>query len=1257
MLKALELVGFKSFADRTRFDFPDGGITVVVGPNGSGKSNVVDAVKWVLGAQSAKALRGADMADVIFKGSAEGGRKPSNSAEVILILDNKTRVFGHDADEVQVSRRVFRNGEGEYGINGQPCRLKDVKDLFRGTGVGVDAYSLIEQGKVDRLLQASAKDRRGIFEEAAGISRFKAKKVEAERRLLRVDQNMVRLNDIVDEVGKRLATLKSQATKAQRHRELSLTMQTKRMQLGWLDRMALQQDKERYEAQVEEAKFATVELAEKLTLLQSVLANEQANLQNLQKNQDAIQAEYLDSQRELISSDNGFASSTERCAELLAEQTVLQERIVLLQKRASLSSDEMLQKRSEHEEIEQIREVANQELSQSEARWNNLQLQLSAIKTRMDAAQAEQDKIRESLSANRSQLAAYHLHIDQIQQSIDQQQQSVSDALEETAQVEQSLQAAVALRDNAALAAEQAANAKREEEETLRIQRSYLSQAQEQFVLLQGKRHGVRERLLVLEQLEEQFTGAGRGGQQLLRLARGKQNRDQDLARPTDAIVANAWGTVLGLVADLLSTEMHLAPLIDVALGSHSDAIVLSNGQIIDWINEGSLTVDGRVTLLRMDRLSSRRSGEKIQLDGLRGVLGRADRMTHFDDAYEPLIRFLLGTTWFVDTLSTALELSHFRGAGLRFVTAECQLVDSDGSITLGSLQTGLGLVSRRSEMQSAREEIKHVETCIGESTASVANAQALIAQTESLLRTKDTAAHATARDLTACDLRLEAMQLRREKLTAALESSRTNLENAKNRLAEVHQRMSTAEVAIQQYSHQSSDLDTLRESITQEFSQCERAMQCEQAIVTERRIELARLEQRVVGLRITIEQMQLDSAERVKNVVQSEGTLLTIANRIEATNVAATDFQSRSANAHSTLQAIEVRRAESVEKIQSQNTILQQSLRQCENARRNIEKGQDRLQAIEQQQLQLQQQWEQLHDHYASEYQLNLDSLATVASQFLSHRFPEGKEDLLEAASIETSQAANRWLDDLLRDTKRMPIATDFDRPGIEAEMIQLRQEIASAGSVNMEALTELDELQTRFDRLSHHYQDLHDAKATLVGTMAKIDEDSRHLFVETLTTIRKNFQELYRRSFGGGFADIVLEDENDPDSGIEIIATPPGKTTLSNSLLSGGEKALTAVALIMAFFQYRPSPFCILDEVDAPFDEANIGRFVTVLKEFLATTKFIVVTHSKKTMTAANMIYGITMQESGVSRQVAVRFEEVNDKGEIISDQKRAA
>ena len=1256
MLKALELVGFKSFADRTRFDFPVG-ITVVVGPNGSGKSNVVDAVKWVLGAQSAKALRGTDMTDVIFKGSAEGGRKPANSAEVILILDNTTRIFSHEADEVQVSRRVFRSGEGEYAINGQPCRLKDVKDLFRGTGVGVDAYSLIEQGKVDRLLQASAKDRRGIFEEAAGISRFKAKKVEAERRLQRVDQNMIRLNDIVDEVGKRLATLKGQATKAQRYRELTLTMQTKRMQLGWIDRMAMQQDRERYQKQREDAELAAVGLSEKLAALQSVMAAEQAILQKLQKDQDAIQTEYFNAQRELISADNGFASSNERCAELVAEKTVLQERILLLQQRASLSSEEVEQKRSELDEIEHMRKVANRELSESERRWSDLQLELSTIRTRMDESEAEQCKIRDALSINRSQLAAYHLHVEQIQQSIDQQQQSVTLAIEELALAVQSIQDAIVTRHSAAQAAELAAIAKQEEEEQLRIQRRTLSQTQDHFALLQGKRHGVRERLNVLEQLEEQFTGAGRGGQQLLRLARGNQSPDQDFAHPSDAIVANVWGTVLGLVADLLSTELHLAPLIDVSLGSHSDAIVLSNGQIIDWINDGSLAVDGRVTLLRMDRLTSRRSGEKIQLDGLRGVLGRADRMTHFEDAYEPLIRFLLGTTWFVDTLSTALELSHFRGAGLRFVTAECQLVDSDGSITLGSLQTGLGLVSRRSEMQSAREEIKHVEAMFSEATSTVANAQARIGETESTLRSRDAAAHSTTRELTACDLRLESIQQHHNKLLASLETNRTSLQNALNRLTEVHELMSATETAIKKYSMQSGELDQLRDVNSQNFTQCDQAMQTEQAMVTERRIELARLEQRVVGLRLTMEQMQLDSAERNRSVVQSETSLLSIANRIAATIATTADFQTRSASAHAIIESVEARRTESVDQIQSQNAILQQALLSGEDARRNIEKGQDKIRSIEQQQLQLNQQWEQLHDHYTNEYQLNLDTLVQAASQVLNDNLSQAKAVDENPAIAEDSRTESQWLVDLLGNSNGKPVVADFDRSAIESEIIRLRHEIASAGSVNMEALTELDELQTRFDRLSHHYEDLHNAKSSLIQTMAKIDEDSRDLFMQTLTTIRKNFQELYRRSFGGGFADIVLEDERDPDSGIEIIATPPGKTTLNNSLLSGGEKALTAVALIMAFFQYRPSPFCILDEVDAPFDEANIGRFVTVLKEFLETTKFIVVTHSKKTMTAANMIYGITMQESGVSRQVSVRFEEVSDKGEIIVDQKRAA
>ena len=433
--------------------------------------------------------------------------------------------------------------------------------------------------------------------------------------------------------------------------------------------------------------------------------------------------------------------------------------------------------------------------------------------------------------------------------------------------------------------------------------------------------------------------------------------------------------------------------------------------------------------------------------------------------------------------------------------------------------------------------------------------------------------------------------------------------------------------------------------------------MQTEQSVTTERRIQLARIEQRLVGLRTTMEQMQQDSAERMKNVMQAEASLETIAARIASNRTAVTEFQDRSTEAQSVIQNIDSKRSESALQIQAQNVVLQNAIRNYDSANRSVEKGQDRIQALQEQKTQFAIQWDGLHDHYAQEYQVDLHAIADRADRFIEHRNAANliKPSDTAAIEIEESDPEIGWLRELLTLAVDEKNSSEFDRVAIESEIIHLRQEIAASGGVNMEALAELDVLQLRFDRMSNHYQDLSEAKATLTRTMAKIDEDSQELFITTLNTIRKNFQDLYRRSFGGGFADIVLEDERDPDSGIEIVATPPGKTTLSNTLLSGGEKALTAVALIMAFFQYRPSPFCILDEVDAPFDEANIGRFVTVLREFLDTTKFIVVTHSKKTMTAANMIYGITMQESGVSRQVSVRFEEVGDQGEIIS--KRAA
>ncbi|MCE2810753.1 MAG: AAA family ATPase [Planctomycetaceae bacterium] len=392
MLQALELSGFKSFADRTRFEFPDG-ITVVVGPNGSGKSNVVDAIKWVLGAQSAKALRGADMTDVIFKGSAQGGRKPANSAEVTLVLDNRKRILPADLDEVQVSRRVYRSGEGEYAINGRPCRLKDVRELFRGTGVGFDAYSLIEQGKVDRLLQSSAKDRRAIFEEAAGISRFKARKLDAEKRMARVDQNLIRLHDIVEEVRTRLESLKSQATRAQRFRELNAKMLSQRRLLGLLERKELESQLAKTNEQMNQSLEQKDSFETQLTLLEKHIQQANESVDQSQQALDACNRQIVQMQTLGAQKTSELSAARQRHSEWLTEQANLEDRIASLQRRVSISQEEITQRNSEMEQLHSQRQAMVESLAQLDLQCKAQDEQLGAHRIALDQLRLDQQNL------------------------------------------------------------------------------------------------------------------------------------------------------------------------------------------------------------------------------------------------------------------------------------------------------------------------------------------------------------------------------------------------------------------------------------------------------------------------------------------------------------------------------------------------------------------------------------------------------------------------------------------------------------------------------------------------------------------------------------------------------------------------------------------------------------------------------------------------------------------------------------------------
>lgn len=1244
MLKALELVGFKSFADRTRFDFPEG-ITVVVGPNGSGKSNVVDAIKWVLGTQSAKALRGSEMSDVIFKGSAEGGRKPANSAEVTLVLDNRTRILELDADEVEVSRRVYRSGEGEYSINARPCRLKDVRDLFRGTGVGVDAYSLIEQGKVDRLLQSSPKDRRSIFEEAAGISRFKARKAEAEKRLSRVDQNMVRLHDIVEEVGGRLQTLKNQATRAQRYRELTAQMHRKRVQLGRLEHRELQENLHQVVTRIAEADEQREQLQSQSVEVQRELDAAVERQQQLQNELAACNRDILDTQTSHAQKTAELTSSRQRHLDWVSEQSSLRDRIESLQRRVTLSESEINDRRNELQELEEQRKLWDERALQIEKQATDQEATVIDSRNKLDAMRGDTQAARDRIAKCRYDITLHETQLEQATDAIDRTRNEHSGLIGQMEKIQANLDQLTRQNDQVQTQHIQAQSERDAAVEELNEASRQQDEQRQNVLDLQSRVEALRERYRVLEQLEDQFTVAEKGGQQLIRATQRLVDSVQESDRFSieRSMIERGAKSIQGIVADLISSDLHLAPLVDVALGSHADAVVLADGQVVDWIQEGRIQPEGRVTLLRLDRLPARRTGEKIQLDGLRGVLGRADRLVRFATTHEHLVRSLLGTTWFVESLTTALELSHLRGAGLRFVTAECQLIDSDGSITIGSLQAGLGLVSRRSEMLATQEQIDQLHSQYEEAKRQYTETQAVFKTASNRAREAESLVHQADRSLVTLQERISAMSDRAHAMQSDIDAKQLELAERvryeselldliANRKSELEQLQQTADECHKACSTLERELEGL-ESISRQFNND----------LVEKRVETARLEQRIDGLRTTLDQLLQDTHERNHHVQVAQDGLDTLDQKlveiqasidllkvqIEATEEELTKHQQRRHDANSALE--------------THQSSLQEITKNRDSMQRQLDKWSDRKSTHEQEQTRLADEIQSLLVRYRNDYQIEL-----------------GKMGESEQADFDSDDQINEDENqDEIKDEVQDEIQDDpdVDRYTLEAQIGLLRQELSQSGSVNLEALEELEHLQSRYDTLSGHERDLLEAKSTLIKTMQKIDTDSQSLFLETLEAIRTNFQTLYRKSFGGGHADIVLENPNDPESGIEILATPPGKTTFSNSLLSGGEKALTAVALIMAFFQYRPSPFCVLDEVDAPFDEANIGRFVSVLNEFLDTTKFIVVTHSKKTMTVADMIYGVTMQESGVSRQVSVKFEEVNDRGEPLRREPRAA
>ena len=1195
MLKALEITGFKSFADKTRFEFP-AGITVVVGPNGSGKSNIVDAIKWVLGEQSAKSLRGKEMSDVIFKGSSgANSRKPAGSASATIVLDNSRGVFDYDAEEVNVTRRVYQSGESEYLINDEPCRLKDIRSMFRGTGVGTDAYSLIEQGKVERILSSSAKERRAIFEEAAGISRFKAKKVEAQRRLDRVDANLVRLADIVDEVGSRYRSVKNQASKAAKYKDFSDRLQELRTHVGLKDWRTFSEKLSGLESTITELNQEAARLNSDLDADQKKSRETEAELDGL--SEKIVQRQELSNKtRERIAqAESQIELNRSRRTDLTERLGQLESQIEKFGQRDSELKQRIGQCQHELETAQQTHDSATQRLTQLEQQVTTLGSESERMQATASQNRSKHSTLIALIAELGKQVSGFSSQFDSVTESRDRFQMQVNELTDNANAKQATLDELIAKKEALEVEAAESDTQLAEAREQAALSQTRLSEQQEELAELNSRHSGLTQRKKVIEELEKRLEGINAGAKELLNLAR------------TDR--SGALGDVVGLVADLVQVNVKHAAIVDAALGEAAQYIVVDGDRLINELEKEQRKIKGRVGIIQLKSPTTLGADPNADLSDDPAVLGRADKLLHAEESNLGFVRRLLGGTWLVKTLADAIRLRDQRNKDVRYVSLDGEVLEADGTIIVGPKSSAVGLVSRRSELRSLSLELEELSKEVKQAKQRITD------------RKKEAASD---------DKRVQKLISQNTELSKALSDQNSKAVATEQQLEETNQRLQKTSSELEESTSKLSELDfQLTNNRTRIAAE-------ESAVAT------------VLGL-VQASETGLSSVRTELRKLESETTTAKV--DLATTAQILQDKKSR---------------AEDTQKELEEHQTSQGDLNeQLSSTREGISTASETLEAAEKQLSELVSQRDSIEDELTSltEQRVEADKIRRQFSGMLNEkrdRVRKVQDELHhnqmrnKQLAMEREQLADRLLEDYGIELKSLEdadsLVEEAQRDEVDEEITNLRQAIGKIGSVNMDALQELEELEARYLKLDSQYQDLVQAKEALKKIIKRINNDSRKLFVETLEAIRLNFQKLFRQTFGGGQADIVLEPDVDVlEAGIEIVATPPGKPSFNNSLLSGGEKALTAVSLLMAIFQFRPSPFCVLDEVDAPFDEANIGRFVDVMKSFLSWTKFVIVTHSKKTMTAATTLYGVTMQESGVSKRVSVRFEDVSEDGRI--------
>lgn len=1185
-LKKLELYGFKSFAQRTEIVF-DEGITGIVGPNGSGKSNIGDAVRWVLGEQSAKTLRGASMSDVIFNGTQK--RKPLSYCEVSLVFDNDDHALAMEAAEVMVTRRVYRNGESEYYLNRTACRLKDVVDLFRDTGIGKEGYSIIGQGRIDEILSRKSEDRRQVFEEAAGIVKFKARKEEADKKLQRTLENLERVDDILDELTKRLKPLEEQSRNARVYLELSTELKDLDLNL-----FLIRSDR---------ARARLSELESELLTVQTILADTESNLTDKTTRRDETQNR-IDQLEEAITKAR---TELMECAEHVHES---QKKISALQSRRETRSENRQRIVREQEEAqERLAEIEKDHVriqADVEKQHSLIADAEQILRATQEAAEKAQAKEKEADAALEAQKAAV---IDQMNRLSDVRNDktrlNTMQAQMETRLTEIEESSGALQEQEAALREALTAVEKQLETENQHQQQCQEKLAQARQASDEADAAYANLRADVEKQSADMQAAASRHNV-LTEMTRDMEGYNMAVRRAMTYAKQRGLTGVKGVLAQLMTVPQAYETAIDMALGAAQQNIVTDTEEtakeLINYLRQNRL---GRATFLPMSAIRGKTLyGNERNALKLPGCLGVASELVQCAPEYRGIVENLLGRTVIADNLDHGIPIMRAGNHAFRLVTLEGDVMHSGGSMTGGSAQ------SKVSNLLSRERELKELTAKLQTGRAELDKCRQELTQRQQTAQEKRQKVSDAVNALHQQEIAVAREQARRESVSADLNTHLQRMQETEQARVQLHQSLEDIRQQLETIEHQRTGAQGDQSAMEQ------KTIEMQNALVK------ARAEASAENDRLMVRTLQLSDLRH-----------------------GLSDLERDEAHAQQDQAQIlreQERREQLLHEMDELDTVDENEMKreEAESARRQKEqlRQESAAQAIEQRRSQAQSDlrdilsdMENLHEAY------NRDSEKLHKTELAKARI-EGDQKNLQNRIWDTYKLTYAGAEEFRR--------TPFDEKESDCRAAELQGQIRALGTVNVGAVEEYAETKARVDDLTAQQQDLKRAEMDLRELIERLLIQMRSTFVENFSKMQGYFAETFTRLFGGGHAELKLMDPDDPlNCGIEVNAQPPGKKLQLLSLLSGGERALTAIAILFAMLKLKPTPFCILDEIEAALDDANIGYYADYLKEYSKGTQFIVVTHRKGTMERCNSLFGVAMEEQGVSRMVSVSLQDYQE------------